>query len=68
MPIYLYRCDRCERDAEELQTLSADPPDCCGEVMRRLPTSPSKVDIKGVHSKGYNEGYKEEYKRRLQKS
>ncbi len=67
MPLYLYACDKCERGTEVIQSFDGLPPECCGEPMRKLPTVPSKIEIKGVHSEGYKRDYAKEYRRRLGK-
>jgi len=71
MPIYVYECKECKGIGEMVQSYDAEVPICCGSPMSRLPTLPSKVDVKTkggvkVRSKGYKEGYAEDYKRRLQ--
>ena len=70
MPIYLYGC--CGKEVEVIQGITQDDPVCpdCGVKMLKKPTSPTKIEIKGTggvttHSKGYKEGYSDEYKRRL---
>lgn len=67
MPIYLYSCGKCGKEVETLQSFSAEPPLCCDEAMKRLPTCPAKIEMKGSpHSKGYKEGYAKDYRRRLE--
>jgi len=68
MPIYLYECERCDKWIQVIQSLSGEPPICCNEAMRRLPTFPAKIGMKGIHSQGYKEGYSKEYLRRLEEA
>lgn len=66
MPIYQFRC--CGKDIEVIQGLNEDGPLCpnCGAEMKRLPTFPAIIEIKGTggvpaRSKGYKQGYSAEY-------
>lgn len=73
MPIYLYECERCQKEAEVIQVIPGKAPLCCGASMNRLPTSPAKIQIKAkggvkIHSKGYKEGYSREYLKRLEEA
>ena len=70
MPLYDYRCGICKQVKEVYQSFSGDALVCCGVQMDRLLCSPSIIAIKGeggvkVHSKGYKEGYAQDYQRRL---
>jgi putative FmdB family regulatory protein len=64
MPLYLYICDKCQTEQEVIQGLNAASPLCCGDSMRKLPTMPSKIEIKGIHSAGYKRDYAKDYRRR----
>jgi len=48
MPIYEYVCDKCLNVIEKLQDMDTSPPLCCGQEMRRKPTFPAMVKIKGM--------------------
>lgn len=49
MPIYLYRCQECDRNFEVLQKISDGPVECCevcgGDVIRVI--SPAGIIFKG---------------------
>ena len=48
MPIYEYKCSRCELELEKVQGFEeATPCPECGEKMVKLPTFPAMVKIKG---------------------
>lgn len=73
MPIYIYCC--CGKEIEVIQGLDKDTLMCpdCGTEMKRLPTFPSIIVVKGTgdvptRSKGYKEGYSKEYLKSTQKS
>ena len=68
MPIFLFQC--CGKEIEVIQGIDEDSPLCpdCGAKMDKLPTSPAKIEIKGIYSKGYKEGYAKDYRRRLQET
>ena len=68
MPIYQYSC--CGQEVELIQGLDKDTPKCpnCGADMKRLPTAPAIITIKGkdgtrTYSKGYKEGYIKDYQK-----
>lgn len=50
MPIYEYKCDKCEYEVDELQQIGGEAPLCseCGAEMRKKPTYPAMVKIKGM--------------------
>jgi putative FmdB family regulatory protein len=50
MPIYQYKCSNCGREAELIQSISADPPICekCWTAMIKLMTFPVQVKIDKV--------------------
>ena len=48
MPIYLYQCEKCSSKVEVLQSLSGGIPFCCGKPMKKLPTAPAMVKMKGM--------------------
>ena len=47
MPIYRYKCIKCNFELEIVQVLGATTPSHCGEKMIQLPTFPAMVKIKG---------------------
>ena len=47
MPIFEYRCDKCKGIEEVVELSSRDAPECCGVSMRKLPTLPAIIRIKG---------------------
>ncbi len=73
MPIYRYKCVKCGNVKDLLLDLSAEAPACCDKSMERQLTSPSLITIKGeggtrTYSKGYKEGYSQEYLKSIGKS
>ena len=48
MPIYSYRCSRCNSERDVFRQSGADAPDCCGKPMDRVPTFAGLVKIKGA--------------------
>ena len=51
MPIYEFKCEKCETTVEKLQTYITAPPTCCGESMQKQINFPAMVKWKG--SGGY---------------
>ena len=47
IPIYKYKCDECNLEVEKVQEMNGEPPCCCGVGMRKMPTYPAMVKIKG---------------------
>jgi len=68
MPIYRYGCEGCDKELEVIQSISGEALVCCGEPMRKLPTFPAKIEIKGKKSEGYKRDYAKDYRRRLQET
>lgn len=66
MPIYEYRCNKCECEITELQEIGKEAPKClkCGVRMTKKPTHPAIIRVFSggypVRSKGYKEGYSKE--------
>ncbi len=68
MPIYLYSCVKCGAELELIQGIDDKSPLCCGEPMKKKPTFPAIVKVKGMGgvktlSKGYKEGYAKDYQK-----
>lgn len=47
MPIYLYHCETCNSEVERILPIGTDAPVCHGEGMRKMPTFPGMVKMKG---------------------
>jgi len=49
VPLYRYHCDKCNKSLETIQQIGDAPPLCsvCGEGMRKMPTFPALIRIKG---------------------
>jgi putative FmdB family regulatory protein len=48
MPLYDYYCENCGNTVEKLQLGECvTNPECCGLTMRRLPSTPAFIKIKG---------------------
>ena len=47
MPIYRYKCAKCNFELEIVQAFGATTPSHCGQEMIMLPTFPAMVKIKG---------------------
>ncbi len=52
MPIYVYECEDCELETDELQPMGTDSLDCpeCGDAMVKQLTCQSLVNMKGAPS------------------
>lgn len=67
MPLYIYRCDKCDLEIEKIQGIEEATPKCgvCGGNMVKAITSPAIVRVPWgkviPRSKGYKEGYAREY-------
>jgi putative FmdB family regulatory protein len=50
MPIYSYKCDKCDIEIEKLQPMNGETLLCpnCGEAMAKKPSLPAIVRIKGL--------------------
>ena len=48
MPIYLYQCEKCGTKSEILQGIHEGLPLCCGKPMKKLPTFPTMVKVRGM--------------------
>jgi len=73
MPIYRYKCEKCESVVELVQGLTGVTPLCCGRAMVKQLTAPAIITIKDkggtrTYSKGYKEGYSQEYLKSIGKS
>lgn len=53
MPIYVDFCGKCEREAEDIRSISAPAPECCGEPMRKLPALAS-MNFRTANGNTYN--------------
>ena len=36
MPFYTYKCPKCKKEKEVIQSMSAPPPECDGTKMKRI--------------------------------
>ena len=60
MPLYEFKCRKCEKEIEIQQKVEDDPPKCCGEEMKRL-ISLSSFRLRGG---GWaNQGYQKDKKK-----
>jgi putative FmdB family regulatory protein len=41
MPVYTDRCEACGREAEDIRSVSAPQPECCGRPTVKVPASAS---------------------------
>jgi len=41
MPLYLYRCEKCGKEKEDIQPVGADPLVCCDVPMKRVICAPA---------------------------
>lgn len=49
MPIYAYKCSKCNSGFERVQAMGENTSPCpgCGEVVAKIPTFPAMVKMKG---------------------
>ncbi len=47
MPLYTYRCNKCQKEIEKVQFFNGIVPQCCGTDMMRLPSFNIMVIMKG---------------------
>jgi len=47
LPLYEYKCEKCDSIVEKLQTYITAPPICCESPMRKQMTFPAMVKWKG---------------------
>ena len=50
MPIYVFRCEKCEDSKEIRQPIGAEAPVCCGESMEYVFAPIAMVKMKGTPS------------------
>jgi hypothetical protein len=57
MPIYVDFCETCEREQEDIRSISAPAPECCGAPMRKLPARAAMAFVtKGGNVYNWNGG------------
>lgn len=65
MPVYLLKCPKCNRQAEEYMGINAPNPVCCGESMVKV-FCPVAIRMTEnhipLHSPGYKRDYSKEYR------
>ena len=50
MPLYLYECEKCGTKLETVCGMAGIVEFCCGKVMKKMPTAPAIIKVRGLSS------------------